>query len=39
MPVDYEALVVRDPHVCHGQAEIKGTRLMVNVVLDALADG
>ncbi len=39
MPVDHDALIVRDPNVCHGQATIKGTRVMVSGVLDALADG
>ncbi len=39
MPVEHDALIVRDPNVCHGQATIKGTRVMVSVVLDALADG
>jgi len=28
-----------DPNVCHGQACIKGTRIMVSVVLDNLAAG
>ena len=28
-----------DPAVCHGQACIKGTRIMVSVVLDNLAGG
>lgn len=28
-----------DPNVCHGQACITGTRVMVSVVLDNLADG
>ena len=28
-----------DPSVCHGQACIKGTRIMVSVVLDNLAAG
>ena len=28
-----------DPHICHGQACIKGTRIMVSVVLDNLAAG
>jgi len=28
-----------DPNVCHGQACIKGTRVMVSVVLDNLASG
>ena len=26
-----------DPNICHGQACIKGTRIMVSVVLDNLA--
>lgn len=28
-----------DPQVCHGKACIRGTRVMVSVVLDNLADG
>jgi uncharacterized protein (DUF433 family) len=32
-------LVVRDPAICHGQAVIKGTRIMVSVILDCLAAG
>ncbi len=28
-----------DPQVCHGQACIKGTRIMASVVLDNLAAG
>lgn len=28
-----------DPLVCHGKACIKGTRIMVSVVLDNLAEG
>lgn len=28
-----------DPLVCHGKACIKGTRIMVSVILDNLADG
>jgi len=28
-----------DPHVCHGKACIKGTRVMVSVILDNLAAG
>ncbi len=33
---DYIAV---DPNVCHGKACIKGTRIMVSVVLDNLAAG
>jgi len=32
-------LISVDPNVCHGQACIKGTRIMVSVVLDCLAAG
>jgi uncharacterized protein (DUF433 family) len=39
MPVDQEALIVRGPNVCHGQAVVKSTRVMVSVALDALAGG
>lgn len=28
-----------DPNICHGKACIKGTRIMVTVILDNLADG
>jgi uncharacterized protein (DUF433 family) len=28
-----------DPNVCHGKARIRGTRVMVSVVLDNLAAG
>jgi uncharacterized protein (DUF433 family) len=28
-----------DPEICHGQACIKGTRIMVSVILGGLAEG
>jgi len=28
-----------DPNICHGKPCIKGTRVMVSVILDSLADG
>ena len=28
-----------DPNICHGKACIKGTRVMVSVILDNLAEG
>lgn len=31
--------IVVDPQICHGKACIKGTRIMVSVVLDNLAEG
>lgn len=32
-------LIVRDPKVCHGQAVVKDTRIMVSILLDCLAAG
>lgn len=32
-------LISIDPSVCHGQPVIRGTRVLVTVVLDALAAG
>lgn len=31
--------ITSDPNVCHGKACIRGTRVMVSVVLDNLASG
>lgn len=39
MTDEYRDLIVRNPNVCHGQAVVKGTRIMVSIILDALADG
>ncbi len=36
---DLLELISVDPRVCHGQACIAGTRIMVSVVLDCLAAG
>jgi len=35
----WQDYVIVDPAICHGQACIKGTRIMVSVVLDNLATG
>jgi uncharacterized protein (DUF433 family) len=35
----WQDYVIVDPAVCHGQACIKGTRILVSVVLDNLAAG
>ena len=35
----WQERITVDPAVCHGQACIKGTRIMVSVVLDNLAAG
>ncbi len=37
--MSWENLITVDPLVCHGKACIKGTRIMVSVVLDNLASG
>ncbi len=37
--MDWRQRITVDPAVCHGQACIKGTRIMVAVVLDNLAAG
>jgi len=39
MTGEQQDLIVRDPLVCHGQAVVRGTRIMVSVVLDCLAAG
>ena len=31
--------IVADPHICHGQLTFKGTRILVRVVLEYVADG
>ena len=37
--MDWREFIVVDPAVCHGKACLKGTRIMVSVVLDNLAAG
>ena len=37
--MDWRERITVDPAVCHGQACIKGTRVMAAVVLDNLAAG
>lgn len=39
MAADWSELVSFDPGICHGQACIRGTRILVSAVLDNLADG
>lgn len=39
MRADQAALIVRNPSICHGQATVRGTRIMVSVVRDLLAAG
>ncbi len=37
--MDWQERISVDPKVCHGKACIKGTRIMVSVILDNLAAG
>jgi uncharacterized protein (DUF433 family) len=37
--MDYLNRVINDPEICHGKATIKGTRIMVSVILDNLGAG
>lgn len=37
--MNWQDYIISDPHICHGQACIKGTRIPVSVVLDNLAAG
>ena len=37
--MNWHNYITVDPNVCHGSACIKGTRIMVSVVLDNLAAG
>lgn len=39
MTDEQRTLIVRDSQLCHGQAAVRGTRILVSIVLDALADG
>ena len=37
--MDWRDYITFDPHVCHGKAVVRGTRVPVSVVLDNLAAG
>ncbi|HEX3111131.1 MAG TPA: DUF433 domain-containing protein [Thermoanaerobaculia bacterium] len=37
--MDWRQHITIDPNVCHGQACVSGTRILVSVVLDNLATG
>ena len=37
--MDWRERISVDPNICHGKACIRGTRIMVSVVLDNLAAG
>jgi len=36
---DWQQRIIIDPAICHGKATVRGTRVMVSVILDNLADG
>ena len=36
---DWKERISINPRVCHGKACIRGTRIMVTIILDYLADG
>ena len=38
-PRDWKERISVNPRVCHGKVCIRGTRIMVSVILDNLADG
>ena len=35
----WQEIIASDPSICHGKVCIKGTRIMVSVILDNLAAG
>jgi len=37
--MQWQNYITIEPNVCHGRACIKGTRIMVSVILDNLAEG
>ncbi len=37
--MNWQDYITVDPYVCHGKACIRGTRIMVSVILDNLAAG
>ena len=37
--MNWQARISVDPNICHGQACIQGSRIMVSVILDNLAMG
>ncbi|MBN1215474.1 MAG: DUF433 domain-containing protein [Candidatus Lokiarchaeota archaeon] len=37
--LNWKEYISFNPNICHGKAHIKGTRVMVSVILDCLAEG
>ena len=38
MELNWKDRISADPNICHGKACIKGTRVMISVILDCLAE-
>lgn len=38
MDTDWKSRISADPRICHGKVCIKGTRVMISVILDCLAE-
>lgn len=37
--MNWQDYISSDPNICHGKTCVKGTRIMVSVVLDNIAEG
>ena len=37
--LNWEQHIASDPQICHGKPCVRGTRIMVSVILDNLAEG
>ena len=37
--MSWQERILVDPSICHGKACVRGTRIMVSIILDNLADG
>ncbi|KPQ39242.1 MAG: hypothetical protein HLUCCO16_08930 [Phormidium sp. OSCR] len=37
--INWQGKIEKNPNICHGKPCIKGTRIMVSVILDNLAEG
>jgi len=37
--MNWESRIVSDPEICHGKPCVRGTRIMVSVILDNVAAG
>ena len=37
--MNWRQRIIADPMICHGKACIRGTRIMVSIILDNLAEG